>query len=116
MVKYLPYITAIIAIGGFVFSVWKYIDLKNREEKRLEFENLNNLINYISGDARFDNNKSSVMTSKYIANIYQLSLFKNQSFIIIPFLDYLKEYPLITDENSQIRIKEAIDYVIDKLN
>lgn len=33
MCEYLPYITAIITIGGFVFSVWKYIDLKKTEKK-----------------------------------------------------------------------------------
>ena len=28
---YLPYITTIIAIGGFVLSVFKYVDLRQRE-------------------------------------------------------------------------------------
>ena len=52
MREYLPYITTIIAVFGFVFSVYKYIDLKNREERRLDYQNLNNLINYISGDEK----------------------------------------------------------------
>ena len=111
MKEYLPYITTIIAILGFVFSVYKYIDLKNREERRLDYQNLNNLINYVSGDE-----KMTVLNSKYIANIYQLSLFKEQSFIIVPFLTYLKEDPFRTNEKASSRINDAIDYVLKKLN
>lgn len=117
MQEYLPYITAIIAISGFVFSVWKYIDLKNREECRLDYENINALINYISGAIMYnrDTGRSSVMPAKYISNIYQLSLFKNQSFIILPFLGYIKLNPIKADQETLSKINQAIDYVLEKL-
>ena len=118
MENMLPYITAIIASLGFVFSVWKYIDLKNREETRLDYENLNKLIDYVSGDDGFDKDSKryAIVNSKAIANIYQLCRFKKQSYIVLPFLTYLKEYPPNTDEKSQSKILEAINYTLEKLN
>ncbi|OGI03381.1 MAG: hypothetical protein A2Y25_08630 [Candidatus Melainabacteria bacterium GWF2_37_15] len=115
MEKYLPYITTLIAIGGFVFSVFKFVDLKQREEKRLNYENLNKLISNISGKI-YNTGKVEVIISEQIASIYQLLEFKKYSSIILPFLNYIKDCPINTDPKSLEHINEAIEYVESKLN
>ena len=117
MEKYLPYITditAILAILGFVFSVWKYLDIRDREEKRRNHENLNKILEKLSGKM-LDNGEIKIEISFLLSNIYQLLEFKNYSEIILPVLEYLKECPIRTDEKSLEHYFKAIEYVENKL-
>lgn len=83
MEKFLPYITAIIAIFGFVFSVWKYIDLKNREEVRLNFEQFIRLIDRLQD--------GNLPAHQLATTIYLLKHFKNYKNAILPLLDYISK-------------------------
>jgi len=114
MCEYLPYITAIIAISGFVFSVWKYIDLKNREAKRLEYENFNKILSDLSGKM-LNNGDIKLEISFFIGNIYQLLEFEQYKNISLPVLEYIKTVPMRTDENSAIHVHKALHEVINKL-
>jgi hypothetical protein len=114
MLQYLPYITAIIAIGGFVFSVWKYIDLKNREEKRLDYENFNKILSNLSGEI-LANGEIKTEIGFVIANIYQLLNFIKYKDVSLPVLEYHKNCPIKTDEKSLKYVTKAIDDVLEKL-
>lgn len=115
MQYYLPYITSIIAICGFVFSVWKYIDFKNREEKRLNYENFNKVLSDLSGKM-LDNGEVKVEINFLIGNLYKLLEFEQYKNISLPVLEYMKNVPMRTDENSAIHVHKALHTVINKLN
>lgn len=114
MYKYLPYITTIIAICGFVFSVCKYIDLKNKEEKRLDYENFSKILSDLSGKM-LPNGDIKLEMGFFIANIYQLLKFKHYKNISLPVLEYIKSVPIRTDEISAIHVHKAIHEVINRL-
>lgn len=115
MKEYLPYITTIIAILGFVFSVYKYIDLKNREEKRLNYENFSKILENLSGNILPDNNVF-LESSFYIGNVYKLLEFPEYKYISLPIL-YLKRETLSVPNKKHLEhISKAIDVVIEKLN
>ena len=114
MYTYLPYITAIIAIGGFTFSVWKYIDLKNSEEKRLNYENFSKILTNLSGKM-LDNGDVKIDIGFLIGNLYQLLAFEQYKNIFLPVLEYMKNVPIRTDENSAIHLHKALHEVINKL-
>lgn len=114
MYKYLPYITFIIAVAGFTFSVWKYIELKNREEKRLEYENFNKILTDLSGKM-LPNGDIKLEMSFFIGNIYQLLTFKQYKNISLPVLEYIKNVPIQTNEISAIHVHKALNEVINRL-
>lgn len=114
MYKFLPYITTIITVFGFVFSAWKYIELKNREEARLDYENFNKIISGLSGRV-LDNGDIKIEISSLISNLYQLLEFKKFKDISLPVLEYIKHVPIRTDEISAIHLHKAIHEVINKL-
>jgi len=117
MEKYLPYITNIITVlsivSGAVFSIVKYIDLRNREEKRLNYENLNNILKNLSG-TMLENGEFKVEIGFLISNIYQLLEFKDYSEIIIAVLKYYKDCPIGTDQESLKHVNNSVDYVLRK--
>lgn len=115
MEKLLPYMTAIIAIGGFIFSVWKYIDLKDREEERLNYENFDKTLSNLSGELLPDGN-IKIEISFLIGNLYKLIEFKKYKHISLPVLKYMKECPINTDEKSLNQVDIAIDEVIKLIN
>lgn len=114
MEKLLHHITAIIAICGFVFSVWKYIDLKEREEKRLLYENYSKLLDSLSGKI-LDNGRITIEISFLIGCIYKLLEFPQYKKISLPVLIYMKECPIKTDEKSIKFVENVIDEVIKQL-
>ncbi len=114
MYKFLPYITAIIAIGGFLFSVWKYIELKKIEENRLNYENFNKVLSNLSGKM-LDNGSVKIDIGFLIGNLYQLLNFEQYKNVSLPVLEYMKNVPIQTDENSAIHIHKALHEVANKL-
>ena len=115
MEKTLPYITSLIAILGFIFSVWKYIDLKNREEKRLNYENYSKIIRNLKGEL-LENDFVFLEGSFYLANVYKLLEFPEYKYISIPLLKLKQETLSIKNENHLKHIKLAIETVLDQLN
>lgn len=116
MENFLPYITAIIAICGFVFSVWKYIDLKNREEKRLNYENYSKVIENLKGEIIPNTENVFLEGSFYVANVYKLLEFPEYKYISIPLLNLKKETLSIENKNHLKHITIAIDTVLKKLS
>ncbi len=115
MEKFLPYVTAIIAILGFVFSVWKYIDLKNREEKRLNYENYSKIIQNLKGELNHNTEMVFLEGSFYVANVYKLLEFPEYKYISIPLLNLKKETLSVENEKQLKHIEMAIDDVLKKL-
>lgn len=113
--RYLPYITAIIAILGFVFSVYKYIDLKNREEKRLNYENYSKILENLKGQI-VSNDNVFLESSFYIGNVYKLLEFPEYKHISLPILNLKRETLSVADKKHLEHISKALDDVIDKLS
>ena len=110
MKEYLPYITTIIAILGFVFSVYKYIDLKNREERRLTYENFDKTLSSLSGTI-LSNGDIKIEISFLIGNIYKLTEYPQYKNISLPVLNYMKAKPIKTDNESKLLVDKALDNV-----
>ncbi len=116
MEKFLPYITAIIAIFGFIFSVWKYIDLKNREEKRLNYENYSKIIENLKPEFIPNTQDVFLEGSFYVANVYKLLEFSEYKYISIPLLNLKKETLSVANKHHLKHIDSAIDTVLEKLS
>lgn len=119
MEKYLPYLTTIITVlatvGGGVFSFVKWIAMKNTEEKRLRYENLNKILENLSGKI-LDNGQIVANPGFVIGNIYKLIEFKEYSHIILPVLNYNKECPINAMSQKQLLLfNEAILHVEEQL-
>lgn len=116
MKEYLPYITTIIAVLGFVFSVYKYIDLKNREEKRLNYENYSKIIENLKGETNPNKDTVFLEGSFYVANVYKLLEFPEYKYISLPILYLKRETLSVANEKHLEHISKAINVVIEKLN
>lgn len=112
MEKYLPYITAIVAVFGFVFSAWQYIDMRNREEKRKNYENFMNITDRLAELT----NANTIPELKLIFTIYQLQYLKEYKETIIPVLNKMKDRPPnFESKDSRNAYNNAIDFVLNKL-
>lgn len=114
MEKILSYLTSLIAILGFVFSVWKYIDLKNREEKRLNYENYSKIVENLKGELLQDD-YVFLEGSFYVANVYKLLEFPEYSYISIPLLELKSETLSVQNKKHLKHINLAIKTVLNKL-
>ena len=121
MEKYLPYITDIIktlvTVNGVIFglwiSIWKYLDTKNREEKRLSYENFMEITDRLAELAA----SKVIPILKLKLTIYQLQYLKEYSQTIIPILNHMKEdTPGFPSEASRNDYNNTIDYVINELD
>jgi len=112
--QYAPYITTIIAVLSILGGFLKYIDSRNREEKRLSYENFLQITDKI---AKLSTPHGKISVLELILTIYQLQNLKNYSKTIIPILVYLKACPPNFDgKKSENYYNEAIDYVLNELN
>ena len=94
MQQYLPFITQIIAIAGLVFSVWKYIDLKKTEEKRLNYENFNKILAKL--EPKIIGEFHLLESTAYISSVYKLLDFPEYKYISIPILKFKKRNSFCT--------------------
>lgn len=114
MEKYLSYITTLSIVIGAVFSFVKYIDLRNREEKRRNYENFIQITDKL-GAITNPNHEEKLSATEWIITLYQLQNLKNYSEIIIPILDFLKKRPPEALNYIKDDICEAVDYVQKQL-
>lgn len=126
MEKYLPYapyitdiiktsITTIAAIFALWISVWKYLDIRDREEKRRKYDNLCKVIETL---IKFTESHEPVNAPSLIFTIYQLQNYREYSKIISPVLINVKTI-FIASQNPKERnveqVQKAIDIVLQEL-
>jgi len=88
MIEYLPYLTTLGSIVAFVFTVLKYIDSKKQQEKNERFKQFLKIFELVAG--RTANGQPLVDTQQAMA-IYQLSEFKEYSYMTLPIINYYLE-------------------------
>ncbi len=89
MSSYLPYITAFISLGAFIFTVLKYIDSQKVKEKNIRFEQFYKIFEFVAGKS---SNGHKFTDTQQVVAIYQLSEFQEYDYMVLPILDfYLKK-------------------------
>lgn len=114
-------ITNIAVFLALLGGAYRYFDIREREEKRLKYENYLNVIKLFSKFA-----EKNLHVFELVCSIYQLQHFKEKEYKsnTIPVLSFMKERFLIieneniTDKFAKTDLKNiisAIDYVSQEL-
>ena len=88
MQGYLPYLVALVAIAGFVFSVYQYVDTKRVSEKNKRFDQFHRVFEWVAG--RTAGGIELVDTQQAIA-VYELSNFPEYKDMSLPIINYYLE-------------------------
>ena len=111
MQKYLPYLTAFVAIAAFFFSMYQYVDTRRVEERNTRFEQYHRVFESVAG--RTADGVILVDTQQAMA-VYELSEFWEYRDLSLPIVNYYLNQTEGEADDSLFR--EALLYARDKLS
>ena len=88
MQKWLPYVTALVTLVAFVFSVYQYVDTQRIAERNRRFDQFRSVFVWAAG--RTESGVTLVDVQQAIG-VYQLSEFPEYRELSLPIIEYFLE-------------------------
>ena len=108
---WMPHVTALVAMAGFVFSIYQYTDTRRFEENNRRFDQFHRVFEWVGGMTA---DGTRLVDTQQAVAVYELSRFPEYRELTLPIIEYYLGVTATVPDDSLFRA--ALLYTREELS